>query len=97
MGLQLSDLRTGQELTASQKLDVVLKLKVYLQEHHKIVIVDSYGTYIVALTDGMLLEENTREMGEAFVSLLEKRDMLHAAVSSTLLRTPRRPAMHITG
>ena len=32
--LQLSDLRTGQELTASQKLDVVLKLKVYLQEHH---------------------------------------------------------------
>ena len=46
--LQLSDLRTGQELTASQKLDVVLKLKVYLQEHHKIVIVDSYGTYIVA-------------------------------------------------
>ena len=70
--LQLSDLRTGQELTASQKLDVVLKLKVYLQEHHKIVIVDSYGTYIVALTDGMLLEENTREMGEAFVSLLEK-------------------------
>lgn len=70
--LQLSDLRTGQELTASQKLDVVLKLKVYLQEHHKIVIVDSYGTYIVALTDGMLLEENTREMGEDFVSLLEK-------------------------
>lgn len=70
--LQLSDLRTGQELTASQKLDVVLKLKVYLQEHHKIVIVDSYGTYIVALTGGMLLEENTREMGEAFVSLLEK-------------------------
>ena len=68
--LQLSDLRTGQELTASQKLDVVLKLKVYLQEHHKIVIVDSYGTYIVALTDGMLLEENTREMGEDFVSLL---------------------------
>ena len=42
--LQLSDLRTGQELTASQKLDVVLKLKVYLQEHHKIVIVDSYDT-----------------------------------------------------
>lgn len=95
--LQLSDLRTGQELTASQKLDVVLKLKVYLQEHHKIVIVDSYGTYIAALTDGMLLEENTREMGEDFVSLLEKRDMLHAAVSLTILRTHRRPAMHIIG
>ena len=47
--LQLFGSENRAELTASQKLDVVLKLKVYLQEHHKIVIVDSYGTYIVAL------------------------------------------------
>ena len=60
-------------MTASQKLDIILKLKVYLQDHHKVVIVDSYGASIVALTDGMLFEENMRELGEHFVSLLEKK------------------------
>lgn len=95
--LQLSDLRTGQELTASQKLDVVLKLKVYLQEHHKIVIVDSYGTYIVALTDGMLLEENTREMGEAFVSLLEKEGYAARGCVFDALENTSQARVHITG
>lgn len=71
--LQVSDIQTSQELTASQKLDIILKLKVYLQDHHKVVIVDSYGASIVALTDGMLFEENMRELGEHFVSLLEKK------------------------
>lgn len=71
--LQVSDIQTSQELTASQKLDIILKLKVYLQDYHKVVIVDSYGASIVALTDGMLFEENMRELGEHFVSLLEKK------------------------
>lgn len=70
--LRLTDGQTGNELVMSQKLDVILKLKIYLQDHHKVVIVDSYGAYIIALTDGMLLEENVWEMGEEFVSLLEK-------------------------
>lgn len=62
----------AQELTVSQKLDVILKLKLYLQEHHKVVIVDGYGPYIVALTDGMILEEDVYELGGGFVALLEK-------------------------
>ena len=72
--LQLTDAQTSRELMVNQKLDVILKLKIYLQDHHKVVIVDSYGPYVIALTDGMILEENMREMGDGFVSLLEKEN-----------------------
>lgn len=70
--LHVTNTEATQELTDNQKLDIILKLKIYLQEHHKVVIVDGYGPYIVALTDGMILEENVYEIGDGFVSLLEK-------------------------
>ena len=70
--LQITDSEKRQELTVSQKLDVILKLKLHLQDHHKITIVDSYGPHIVALTDGVILDEDPRELGEAFVAELER-------------------------
>lgn len=70
--MHTADAQTGKELTRKQKLDVILKLKIYLQDHHRVVIVDSYGSHVIALTDGLLLEENIWEMGKEFVALLEK-------------------------
>ena len=70
--MQVADAQTGEELTQSQKLDIILKMKIYLQDHHKAVIVDSYGSHIIALTDGLLLEENIWEMGKELVVLLER-------------------------
>ncbi|NLU24875.1 MAG: PucR family transcriptional regulator [Clostridiales bacterium] len=72
--LQTAEPESGQELTESQKLDIILKLKIYLQDYHKIVIVDSHDPHIVALTDGLVLEENVRNLSEAFVESLQKED-----------------------
>lgn len=70
--MHIADAQTGGELTQSQKLDVILKMKIFLQDHHKVVIVDSYGAHIIALTDGLLLEERIQELGAEFVTQLEK-------------------------
>lgn len=70
--LRITNAAGSRELTPAQKADVIPKLKVYLQEHNKVVIVDSYESYIIAMTDGMVLEENSYEVGDGIVELLEK-------------------------
>ena len=83
MGISMEDVHTmwlfviaeedsGRELSSGQKLDIILKLKVCLQEHHKIAIVDSYGSHIVAFTDGTIFDSGVKELGSEFISRLDK-------------------------
>lgn len=62
--LTVTDPQTGKDLSPERKLDVILKLKLNLQEYHRIVIVDSYEPHIIVLTDGLLLDGSIREIGE---------------------------------
>lgn len=68
--LQLTDGATGAALSSSQKLSCIMKLKMFLQEYHKLAIVDSYEQYIIGLTDERLFEEGEHDLAQTFVGRL---------------------------
>jgi len=68
----VTDENNDGELSPSQKLDIILKIKVCLQEHHKIAIVDSYGSHIVALTDEAIFDSSISELRTELIARLHK-------------------------
>lgn len=56
----------------NQQVDCMIKLKKYLQEHHKLVIVDFYEDYLVALCDDAVFDETELSLAEEFAKELEK-------------------------
>ena len=64
--------KNGEIAEKKQQVDCMIKLKRYLQEHHKLVLVDFYEDYLVALSDDVVFDETELSLAEEFSKELEK-------------------------
>lgn len=64
--------KNGEIAEKNQQMDCMIKLKRFLQEHHKLVIVDFYEEYLVALSDDAVFDETELSLAEDFSKEIEK-------------------------
>jgi len=62
------------ELSDRERVDLILKIKLFLQDYHKLVIVDSYDSHIVALTDDAIFETDAKATGTEFIEELRREN-----------------------
>jgi len=66
---------TGVALSDSQRRDCILKAKLFLQEYHKLTVVDSFGPYIIALSDANLFDGSESDLAENFRERLHEQEL----------------------
>lgn len=64
--------KSGVTVDGNQRLFCLKQLKQYLQDRHKLVIVDTYSHYVVALSDDSLFDDTELSMAHEFARELEK-------------------------
>lgn len=77
--LKIAD-ENGLPVNGNQRLFCLRRLKLYLKERHKTVIVDTYSDYVVALSDDSLFDDTEVSMASEFSRSLEKDDLQMLAV-----------------
>lgn len=70
----------GKPVDGNQRLDCLRQLTQYLKERHKLVIVDTYSNYVVALSDDSLFDDTEISMAHEFSRELEKDDLMMEGV-----------------
>ncbi len=75
MWVMLIDNFTGGALIDSQRRDCILKAKLFLQEYHKLTVVDSFGPYIIALSDANLFDGSESDLAENFRERLHGQEL----------------------
>ena len=63
---------SGSPVDGNQRLFCLRQLKQYLQDRHKLVIVDTYSHYVVALSDDSLFDDTEISMAYEFANELEQ-------------------------
>lgn len=66
---------SGLPVDGNQRLSCLRQLKQYLQDRHKLVIVDTFSHYVVALSDDSLFDETEVAMAREFAQALEKNSL----------------------
>ncbi len=73
--LKISDIN-GKPVDGNQRLYCLRQLKQFLKERHKLVIVDSYSNYVVALSDDSLFDDTELAMAHEFSRDLEQYELM---------------------
>ena len=73
--LKISDVNE-KPVDGNQRLYCLRQLKQFLKERHKLVIVDTYSTYVVALSDDSLFDDTEIAMAHEFSKELDKYELM---------------------
>ena len=78
----------GRSIDGNQRLNCLMRLKRFLQEHHKLAIVDYYSQYLVAMTDDNLFDETEMALAEEYTQQLAHNGIqIQGAVCQGIMNT----------
>ena len=86
----------GRSIDSNQRLSCLMRLKKFLQEHHKLAIVDYYSHYLVAMTDDNLFDETEPALATEYACTLARGGIqVQGAVCQGIMDTAQARASYI--
>lgn len=77
--------------------NAIFRLKSFLSEYHKLIVIDSYERYVVVFCDDLLFDGRERELGDAFAKDLRKDGLrVRGAVFEALQNTTEARAAYVS-